>query len=448
MAGYVAVILLLGAALVFAVHRFARVAASQIAEIRVQEHAITSAQRLRWNAELGVAAGRGYLVTAEPQFLAKIGEAEVDFARELRALRGANLTPVGESLLGEVERAAADYANAQADVLAARRQSEDSGRLIRLFENELQPRRRALTATLERFVEHKNARIRESYEHAEAERARLVTHTWMLLAALVGLAFGLSWLFATQLTRAHRRVEDALQVSRKAVSARDEIMAMVAHDLRNPLGAITMQAAMLRQGGEAQAVQRRAESIESVAMRMEYLIKSMLDVATIDAGGFTVSPEQLAVSDLVRETSDMFHALAVSKSITLEHSVAPPDLVVWADRERILQVLSNLLGNAFKFTPPGGRIEVSIARLDHVVRFSVADSGAGIGREQLPYIFDRFWKHEAHGQKGTGLGLFISKGIVEVHGGRIWADSEPGCGSTFVFELPDGSGRGGRVDHR
>jgi signal transduction histidine kinase len=168
---------------------------------------------------------------------------------------------------------------------------------------------------------------------------------------------------------------------------------------------------------------------------MEGLIRSMLDVTTIESGHFTVRPQTCEVEDLLKETTEMLAGIAAPKQVILE--CVPTTVVnVRADKERVLQVLGNLVGNAIKFAPKGGRVEVAAARIDNEVRFSVTDNGPGIDREHLAHVFDRFWKHEAGGKKGTGLGLFIAKGIVEAHGGRIWVDSEPGHGATFRFTLP------------
>jgi signal transduction histidine kinase len=148
-----------------------------------------------------------------------------------------------------------------------------------------------------------------------------------------------------------------------------------------------------------------------------------------------VSPDRCSVDDLLKEITDRFGALAVSKHVTLDHS-GLPGVNVCADRERVLQVLANLVGNALKFTPSGGRVEVAATNTSSGVCFSVSDTGSGIAPDHVPHVFDRFWKHEAGGKRGTGLGLFISKGIVEAHGGRLWVESEPGHGATFRFDLP------------
>ncbi|HEY8947074.1 MAG TPA: HAMP domain-containing sensor histidine kinase, partial [Polyangiaceae bacterium] len=226
-----------------------------------------------------------------------------------------------------------------------------------------------------------------------------------------------------------------LQAARKAVAARDELMGIVAHDLRNPLGAISLKAALIKKTADSDRTRQQAASIENVARRMAYLITTMLDVATLEAGRFTVKVAPCAVKDLLRETAEVFGPLAASKQTHFEQSAKESDLVLLADRERVLQVLSNLIGNALKFTPPGGRVTLSSERQGERVCFEVHDTGTGIISDKLPRVFERFWT-ETPGKKGTGLGLFIAKGIVDAHGGRIWVESEPGRGTQFFFTLP------------
>jgi signal transduction histidine kinase len=169
---------------------------------------------------------------------------------------------------------------------------------------------------------------------------------------------------------------------------------------------------------------------------MEYLIGTMLDAATIEAGRFAVEPGRCEADDLVRETAEVFGSLASSQRVLFEPVRPERGLAVLADRERVLQVLSNLLGNALKFTPADGRVRLSVERLDGEACFWVTDSGPGIAHEHMARIFDRYWKHESGGKRGTGLGLFIAKGIVEAHGGRIWVERPRDGGTRFGFTLP------------
>lgn len=132
----------------------------------------------------------------------------------------------------------------------------------------------------------------------------------------------------------------------------------------------------------------------------------------------------------------MHSVIAGSKQIRLKRRISEPGLVVMADQARIFQVISNLIGNAVKFTPKGGRVELAVERVGEAVAFTVSDTGPGIPPANLPRVFDRFWKDESRGTKGTGLGLFIVKSIIDAHGGTISVESPPGQGATFRFTLP------------
>jgi signal transduction histidine kinase len=437
----VSAILILGLGLVFSVRRLERMCAEEIARVRDEESEITRVERLRWSGERIVSVGRGYLISGEPDRLERLDEAETTFDRSLLGLRSLARTPVEAQLIGEVERTGNEFRRVQRDVFAARERS-DLAAIRERFDNELLPARRDFEIAMKEVVTHKEDDLQRVYTETTQDRLRVGQRLSGLLAVLVLTAFVIIWLSAKRIHLAHLKETEALETARKAVVARDELLGIVAHDLRNPLGAITLKAKVLQKKGETDATRTTAESIEKLAFRMDHLIKSMLDVATIEAGRFTVNPLPCPAPDLLREALDVFEPLAAAKQIRL-HSASPdPRLVVWADRERILQVLSNLLGNALKFTPAGGTVAIGAARQDDTVRFSVADSGPGVAPASLDHIYDRFWKDETRREKGTGLGLFIAKGIVDAHGGRIWVDGQPGRGATFYFTLPAGQSAG------
>src|SRR4029079_14680966 len=146
---------------------------------------------------------------------------------------------------------------------------------------------------------------------------------------------------------------------------------------------------------------------------------------------------------LINDTVDMLRPLAAGSIIRMETNIEDNLPAVIADAARIQQVLSNLVGNAVKFTPRAGTISVWAERGDGEVRFSVIDTGPGIPAEQLPHIFGRFWQAKTSDRRGIGLGLAIAKGIVEAHNGRIWVESSVGLGSTFYFTLPTANGVSG-----
>ncbi len=224
------------------------------------------------------------------------------------------------------------------------------------------------------------------------------------------------------------------------LSARDTFLGIVSHDLRNMLNGVVGFAALIAKDvsreNQDEPVVMYAQRIQRAGARMNRLLGDLVDVASIEAGVLAVSREVEDAALVVTEAVDSFQTQASSKRITLATEIVPPLPVVSFDAPRILQVLINLLSNAFKFTPESGKIVVGAARIGDDLRFTVKDSGDGIPGEQLELIFERFLQLEKNDRRGVGLGLYISKCIVQGHGGRIWAESRLGEGSTFCFTLP------------
>ncbi len=251
-----------------------------------------------------------------------------------------------------------------------------------------------------------------------------------------------------------RRAADILErvqmeaALRSAIHARDQVLGVVAHDLRNPLTLIMMQSKLLhRRGPEPERRnQKPAELIARAAARMNRLIQDLLDVTRIESGQLHIARTRSSAAAVAAEAVDTQLALAASASIDLRLDVASELPEVWADRERLLQVFENLIGNAIKFTPSGGQIRVGAEQRDGEVLFWVKDTGTGISAEDLPHLFDRFWQAAANaGRLGAGLGLPITKGIVEAHGGHIWAESTAGQGTRFYFSIPTARPEGDRT---
>ena len=227
------------------------------------------------------------------------------------------------------------------------------------------------------------------------------------------------------------------RAAQRAIQLRDEVLGIVAHDLRNPLSLILMEARLL--GSNWQGPERRkrqpAEVIEDAASRMNLLIQDLLDVTSIEAGHLTVEKVRLAGAQIVSDAVDGHRALASSRSIELRLDMPQEIPEISADRDRLLQVFDNLIGNAVKFTPPGGCITVGAALRDTDVLLWVGDTGSGIAIGDHPHVFDRFYQARVARRSGAGLGLAIVRGIVEAHGGRVWVESTPGRGSTFFFTV-------------
>jgi PAS domain S-box-containing protein len=240
---------------------------------------------------------------------------------------------------------------------------------------------------------------------------------------------------------ARQRAEDEL---REAVSAREDMLGIVSHDLRNPANAVKMLAKSILDDESRSPISHhiaeRVSVILQAAGQMDALIQDLLDTTRLAGGRLSVNPHAADATEIARHSVESLLPLAEAGGVELRMDFPPELPEVWADPDRIGQLLSNLLGNAIKFTHPGGAATFS-ARVDgDDVLFTVADTGEGIPADQLPHVFERFYQVQRGGRSpsrhGAGLGLPISRGIVEAHGGNIWIDSEPGVGTTVRFSLP------------
>jgi PAS domain S-box-containing protein len=236
-------------------------------------------------------------------------------------------------------------------------------------------------------------------------------------------------------------IDDRKRSQERELKAREDVLAIVSHDLKNPISSVILNSDLLaRMSGKIAGAEKLFEltrRIKRSAQSMDRLISNLLDLTKLETHGFKLDLYPERAESLVQESIEMIRPQAAAKSITIESVLAGDCCEIICDHDRILQVLSNLLGNAIKFTPSNGQIRVSIKHIDGKALFSVEDSGPGVSPEHLGNIFQRYWQAEETASKGTGLGLSIAKGIVEAHGGRIWVESEVGKGAVFYFTLPE-----------
>lgn len=232
--------------------------------------------------------------------------------------------------------------------------------------------------------------------------------------------------------------------SRRAVRERDEMLAIVSHDLRNPVNAIVMlTGAVLSRRisdleGDDHALMGRdeVEAIRNAASQANDLIQDLQDVSRIASGRLRVEHRPVSSAALLKEAADVIGPAMSQAGLTFTRQFSDDLPTVKADRHRVQQVLSNLLGNAVRFTPRGGEIVLSARLEESSLRISVRDTGPGVAAEDVPRLFERYWQAPRLMRAGSGLGLFIARGIVEAHGGMIGVNSTPGEGSEFWFTLP------------
>jgi signal transduction histidine kinase len=231
-----------------------------------------------------------------------------------------------------------------------------------------------------------------------------------------------------------RSLQRARQRADAATQSREQVLAVVAHDLANPLHAVKLAEQRLRlTNAEDQSLERSLKTIRHATTRMEHLLRDLVDTTRIEHGELVVALRPEPVAAVVQEVSQIYAPQALEAGLTLETSAPAADVVAHADRDRLMQVLGNLMGNALKFTPEGGRVSLRAEDRGAAVRFEVEDTGSGIRPQHLPLIFDRFQSFDS---RGTGLGLFIARSLVVAHGGELSVQSRLGRGSTFSFEIP------------
>jgi len=219
---------------------------------------------------------------------------------------------------------------------------------------------------------------------------------------------------------------------------KSDFISIASHELRTPLSLILLYAAVLREqlggaGGE------QVEPVLRAAMRLQHIIETMLNLSYLETGQMILALSQFDLRTEVQDACKDYEALAETGGLALMMDLPDEEISICADKEKVRVVLDNLISNAVKFTPAGGRVQVTLSRRGDGVEVSVADTGAGIPPQDLERIFDRFYQVEDHMTRrhgGMGLGLSIVKGLVELHGGRVWAESVPGRGSRFVVVLP------------
>ncbi|MFH0984427.1 MAG: HAMP domain-containing sensor histidine kinase [Candidatus Omnitrophota bacterium] len=242
---------------------------------------------------------------------------------------------------------------------------------------------------------------------------------------------------------AHKKTEESLRKASETVKKMNEQMksfvANVSHEIRGPLSIIKESFDIIHSGtvGEINEEQKRCLSAgERTADRLIRLLGDLLSLAKLEAGHMQLQKEMFAVAPFVDEIMVSYRGQISKKGLTFKLEMAPDLGAIRVDRDRISEVIINLLNNAIKYTPSGGTLTVKLEGNREEVRFEIADTGPGIPKAFLTKVFDKFERITAEKQEGTGLGLPIAKEIVELHRGKIWVESEPGKGSHFIFILP------------
>jgi signal transduction histidine kinase len=392
-------------------------------------------QQLHYSEDALVAAARGYLLSSDPRLHERFVRDKADFEQRLTDLEHYHLALSVRLQLADVVAVARDYLSEISRAVEARA-TTDPARLAAMFEERLRPRRDALMAAMDELAHAERAVFNGALR--EARRAADLAQAVVLAASLLAIACGLvmAALVGRRLTRQFHELEAATAAATRAAKARDDVLAVVSHDLRNPLSAIHMAADLVRETTAEQITRKQVGTIHNAAERMRRMIEELLETSQLDSGQIELHAEPLDAAEVLDAAGDLFRARAAESGIELQ--CRGPHVRVVADRERVIEVLSNLIGNALKFTPRGGHVAVAAEPQGGDVRFTVVDDGKGLESDQVERVFERGWQADRSHKRGggLGLGLYICRRLVEAHRGAIGVSSEVGHGARFWFTLP------------
>ncbi len=403
---------------------------------RVTKRVVDDLQALhevRLDAEQLVATARGYLLTGDADDLEELNRHDVNLNKALEALRARN-RPELSRRIALVERTATDYAA----VVETAVKERGSGRQIsNMLDDEVTPKRAAMQAAVDDLTDLEQEELRGVSEHA----GRVVQAVGLttLVGCILGISIGvvLAIVVTRRLADQFDRVQEATRAANAAAWSRKELLDIVSHDLRSPLSSIVLGLDMLR---EEHPDTRYVSVISHSAERMQRMVNDLLDASRAEVAKLELDCTIVRPADLLGEVSEQFSDLARSAKIELK-TVCDAEDTICVDRQRIMQVLANLVGNALKFTLAGDAITIGATRSGDTVRFSVTDGGPGIPDTEQDKVFHAYTQGEtAFRRGGIGLGLYICKKLVEAHGGRIGVRSATGKGSTFWFEVGSNAG--------
>ncbi len=393
-------------------------------------------------------AYRGYLLSPEERYLTELGEARSKFAKnlgEIGALVADN--PEQEQSLLKVTELKETWINALERLIDQRDRGQVRSDSLAQIQNQAQ----AVFNSLEDFLgaEKQLRARRESRQQAQYE-ILFVTVPILSVLVMVVLSYW-GWRQIRLASEQFNEALDAAELARieaekagvraeKANRAKDNFLGTVSHELRNPLNSILLWAtALLRDHALSENARRGITAIERAVRVQGQLIEDLLDISRIESGRLRLDVQTVDLAEVVKAGVESMRAAAEAKSISLQEILDPRVDSIAGDPGRLQQVVWNLVSNAVKFTPKGGKIQVRLERINSHVEIIVADTGQGIEPASLGSVFERFWQGEESGQSrhGVGLGLSIVKELVSLHGGTVVAHSEgPGKGSTFTVRLP------------
>ena len=440
---FLTLIVLLGF-IVFAILSLDKIVEEKNNLVSVHAEELILAQKLNYEISRQLAAIPIYALSGDESVLVSLDSNRKDVANVLGMLKKRANDQKEKEQLNEIFLAEKNiHATAKVGVMMSR--SGATARELSDYFNSLRPLNdsRSLLSLLESLVDNKTTEFKNAkIEDAKLSKRVLITLGVVSIICIIFAAF-ISSLIVKNIKQKKLNEEKMAYIS----NARKEIVDTVSHDLKNPLSSIKLglqyiERKIFRNSGSLdEDLSKRILTILRSVDKMDKMISNLLDHTKLEAGKLVLESIDCELAGFTKEVVEQFRAVAESKNIKLSLELEQTGKVIFCDQTRVEQVLSNIIGNAIKFTPAGGEIHVMMSFKEDYVVISIRDSGHGMSKDQLEHIFDRYWQVPGTSKQGNGLGLAIAKIVVETHQGKIWAESELGKGSTFYFSLPVDSSR-------
>lgn len=411
--------------------------------VNVDVTALIEVEKIRNIVESQVADSRSFFLLGSKALFDKLKKDKQTFTDSLASFEKQYKLPQIAEIIKRLDTIQQQHQEVFDQTMDLRAKQTDEKAVAQFYQSKAVPIRSQINESLDEIVKLYDAELdrtrghgREAAANAEVQIPRGMT--W--LTAVMGVLFsGIALLVIRMLRERTRQIAERNRLfdeAKKAILARDEIVAAISQDLVEPLSMINQAAGTIKDSSPSAEVKDGTEIIKSSVTVIEQQVKDIVDQTKTDMGGLMLRLDQLALDVILEDARLMMQPIAKKRDIRLQFESVNPPVLAFFDYERVMRVLSNLIGNAIKFSPKHNKVVVKVRSDQQFVYVSVADSGPGIPENKLAEIFDNFWQARKTAEQGAGVGLAIVKTIIEAHGGTVRVDSHSGHGSTFTFSLP------------
>lgn len=408
----------------------------------VDPSALIEVERIRNIAESQIANSKAFFLLGAKALFDRQNEEKKELADNLAKFEKNYSLPQISEITKRIEAIAVQQQEFFDQAMEFRAKQTESKIVGQFYQSKTGPLLKQINDNLNEIVKIHSTEIErartEAKEAAMGAEVRIPRGMMMLSGALIFIFLSMALLVISVISKRKAQFAERDRLyheAKNAVQARDEVTAAISQDLNEPLENLNLLADQLLNSPNTN-LEEAADFIRATTAQMDGLIRDICDQKTADLGGLTLRMDQLSIDEVLDEARLVLQPIAKQRDIRLQFDSVNPPVLAFFDKERVIRVLSNLVGNAIKFSPKHSKVVIKVRSDQQFVNISVMDSGPGISEIQKTDLFTNFWQARKTADQGAGVGLSIAKTIVEAHGGSVRVDSHAGPGSTFTFSLP------------